>query len=65
VSEWRVTWSIDLDADTPREAAAAAEGFMRALGSRVFHVTEHKARALTHLVDLDEDNPDRFFKEDA
>ncbi len=39
--EFQVSWSIDIDADDPREAAEIAEtSYMKAKGARVYEVRQ-------------------------
>lgn len=51
---YRVTWEIDIDADTPRAAAEQALGIQRRAGSSatVFDCIDEKG--VTHRIDLDE-----------
>lgn len=57
-SEYLVTWQIDLDADSPEEAAQQAMNIMRDPLSMalVFDVTD-KAANETHRVDLFKEDP--------
>lgn len=50
---YRVTWTIDIDADDPRMAAERAENYMNTDGARVYDVTEHKRGARTTFVYID------------
>ena len=52
--EYRVTWRIDIDADSPRDAAEQALAVQRRVDgiATVFEVTARKPNALTETVDL-------------
>lgn len=42
MAEYRVTWDIDIDADTPEAAAQQAEAYMATAGARTYWVTPWK-----------------------
>ena len=58
MAEYQVAWIIDVEADSAREAAEAAEDLMADLGTaRCFHVTDHAflpdaLDASTEVIDL-------------
>ena len=56
MTSYRVTWEIDIDADTPTEAAQLAQDWLRDVDTMatVFEVTEHAQNSKTVIVDLKE-----------
>jgi hypothetical protein len=59
VKSYFVTWEIDIDADSPRQAAQKAWDIVRAPGSmaNVFDVIECDIDGVPTRVDLSEESP--------
>jgi hypothetical protein len=50
---YRVTWEIDIEADSPRQAAEIADGFRRLSTMPCFAVTDRAG----NVTEIDLDNP--------
>jgi len=55
MSDHHVVWKIDIEADSPREAAVIARNIQKDPGSyaTIFEVTENSPNQTTHVIDLD------------
>lgn len=60
MTEYRVTWTIDVDGETPEDAAREARKIQLDPQSTatVYQVTPHQLGARTEVIDLIDDLPD-------